>query len=127
MNHYFLFAAILSVLVGIVHSLLGELLVFRKLRGTGVVPINPAPPLQSRNIRILWATWHATTVFGLGFSAILFGAATGQVVLDEITSRAMVFSFLSGAALVLFATQGKHPGWAGLLAVALLVYLGSAA
>ena len=127
MQTYFFSAAIVSVLVGIVHSLLGGLLIFKKLRKTGLVPTEAAPPLQSRNIRILWATWHLASVFGLGFAAILFAAATGHAALDSITIAAMICAFVGGSALVLIATKGKHPGWVGLLAVAVLLYLGSTA
>jgi len=126
MQTYFFSAAAICVLVGIVHSLLGERLVFKKLRRHGIVPNEAAPPLQSRNIRILWATWHLASVFGLGFAAILFSAAEGKTSLDSFAISAIILAFLSGSALVFIATKGKHPGWIGLLAVAVLVYLGSA-
>ncbi len=127
MQIYFFSAGIVSVLVAVVHSLLGEFLIFKKLRGTGLVPTESAPPLQSRNIRILWATWHLASVFGLGFAAILFAAAADHTSLDLFTIDAMICAFAGGSVLVLIATKGKHPGWVGLLAVAVLVYLGSAA
>lgn len=127
MQTYFFSTAIISVLVAVVHSLLGELLIFKKLRRTGLVPTESAPPLQSRNIRILWATWHLASVFGLGFAAILFAAAAGHTPLDLITIDAMICAFVGGSVLVLIATKGKHPGWVGLLGVAVLVYLGNAA
>jgi len=126
MQIYFFSAAIVSVLVAIVHSLLGEILIFKKLRVRGIVPTEAFGPLQSRNIRILWATWHLASVFGLGFATILFAAATGHATLDSMTIYAIVSAFVGGSALVLFATQGRHPGWIGLLAVAILVYLGGA-
>lgn len=126
MEIYFLWAAIVSVLVGAVHSFLGELLIFRKLRKSGVVPTEAVPPVRSRNTRILWATWHLASVFGFGFAAILFAAATGQAVLHPTTIYAVIWSFFGGSMLVLFATKGKHPGWVGLILVAALVYLGNA-
>lgn len=125
MQTYFLSAAIVSVLVGIVHSVLGELLIFKKLRRLGLVPTEAAPPLQSRNIRILWATWHLASVFGLGFAIILYSAAAGRTLLDSVTIYALIGAFVGGSALVLVATKGKHPGWVGLFVVAVLVYLGS--
>lgn len=124
MNSYLLSAAIVALLVGIAHSAIGEWLIFRKVRSTGVVPIDAAPPLQSRNIRILWATWHLASVFGFAFAAILFAAATERIVLHPVIANAMIAAFAGGSALVLFATRGRHPGWIGLLAVAVLVYLG---
>lgn len=126
MQTYLLSAAVVAVLVGIVHSVLGEILIFKKLRGSGFVPTEAAPPLQSRNVRILWATWHLASLLGLGFAAVLFAAATGHATLDPLTMYAVIGAFMGGAALVLLATQGRHPGWIGLLAVAVLVYLGGA-
>lgn len=64
-------AAGLAVLTGIVHSALGELLIFRHLRNGTLVPTQDAPPLRSRNVRIIWATWHLASVFGWAFAAIL--------------------------------------------------------
>ncbi len=125
MQIHFFSAAILCVLVATVHSLLGELLIFRKLRTRGVVPTAAAAPLRSGNVRILWATWHLASVFGLGFAAILFAIAFGRVALDPIILHAVIWAFAGGSALVLLATRGRHPGWVGLLAVAILVYLGS--
>ena len=72
MQTYLLAAAVIAVVVGIVHSALGEFLIFRKLRSVGLVPTEPASPLQSRHIRILWATWHLASVFGFALAAILF-------------------------------------------------------
>lgn len=126
LNPYFLAAAIVATIVALVHSALGEWMVFRKLRSGGIVPTLAAPPLQSRNIRILWATWHLASVFGLAFAALLHGAAAGRIALDSISLYALVLGFIGGSALVLVATRGRHPGWIGLLAVAVLVYLGGA-
>ena len=64
-------AAVLSVVTGVVHSVLGEWLMFRHLRQGTLVPQLGAPPLRARNIRILWATWHLASVFGWAFAAIL--------------------------------------------------------
>lgn len=61
---YLATAAGLAVLIGIVHSFLGERLIFRKLRDGSFVPDREAPPLSARNVRILWATWHLASVFG---------------------------------------------------------------
>jgi hypothetical protein len=55
-------AAVIATVTGFVHSLLGERLIFRHLRASSLVPSLPAPPLQSRHVRILWATWHLASV-----------------------------------------------------------------
>lgn len=126
MQSYLFAAGIVAIVVGVVHSVLGELLIFRKLRIGALVPSQPAPPLESRNIRILWATWHVTSVFGFGLAAILLALAGRMPGSDSFAIRAIVLVFLGGAALVLVATRGRHPGWIGLLVVAALAHLGAA-
>jgi hypothetical protein len=46
-------AAAVAASAGRIHSIMGEVLVFAKLRLDGIVPISSAPPLQPGNIRIL--------------------------------------------------------------------------
>ncbi len=127
MHAYFLAAAIALILVGLVHSVFGEVLIFRGLRKAGLVPKEPAPPLQVRHIGILWATWHLASAFGFGFAYLMLSIAQGDTAPDPVIVKAMLFACLAGSMLVLVGTRGRHPGWIGLLAVAALVYLGSAA
>ena len=127
MQSYLYAAAVVAAIVGLVHSILGELLIFRKLRKGMIIPDQPAPPLELRSIRIIWATWHLASAFGFGFAAVLAFLASGDLVPDPHITWALVAAFAAGSALVLVATRGKHPGWVGLLVVAVLIYLGSAA
>lgn len=117
-------AAVLAVVTGIVHSVLGEILIFRHVRGDGVVPAMGAGPLRARNIRILWATWHLATVFGMALAGVLFALALrpgGSV--RGIAAAAAVFAYLGGGLLVLVGTRGRHPGWIALLLVAALAWI----
>lgn len=56
MNIYFLAAAVLLILIGLVHSILGEKLIFRRMRKGGFIPTNGGPALREPHVRILWAT-----------------------------------------------------------------------
>ncbi len=73
MNPYLLVAGLLKLVIGVVHSLLGERLVFSRLRGSGWLSQDPAGPLRKPHLRILWATWHAASVQGWGVTAVLIG------------------------------------------------------
>ena len=126
MNNYFLAAAVVAAIVGIVHLVVGEAMIFRKLRQGRLIPDQPAPPLQERNIRILWATWHLASAFGFGFAAILLTLSTARSDADPVMVGAIALAFVSSAMLVLVATKGRHPGWIGLLCVGVLTYLGGA-
>ena len=126
MIDYFLIAAILVVIVGIAHSILGELLIFRHLRKNRIIPTLAVPPLRERHVRILWAGWHIVTVFGFGFGVVLLWLSKSTVHGDfeRLIKEVIIYSMLAGSFLVLWATNGKHPGWVGLAAVALLTWLG---
>ncbi|MEO8189552.1 MAG: hypothetical protein ABI682_04360 [Acidobacteriota bacterium] len=126
MNLYFAFAAILALLVGLAHSLLGERMIFRHLRRGSLVPTEGGTLLSERQVRILWASWHVLTVFGWGMAAILVwlsfhSSASGSTAPLE---QAIAVSMLIGSLLVFVGTRAKHPGWVGLLGVAALVWFG---
>lgn len=114
-------AAALAVLTGVAHSVLGELLIFRHFRRGTLVPAESLPPLKSRNIRILWATWHLATVFGWAFAFVLARVAFyPEIPITESLAIAATAAYGGGALLVLVGTRGRHPGWIALGAVALL-------
>lgn len=126
MNWYFVIAAALAFLVGLVHSVLGERLIFRRLRQDGFVPTNGGKLLGERHVRILWASWHVLTVFGWCIASILLwlslpSSSTSSAWFIE---QAVIIAMLVGSALVFIGTKARHPGWAGLLAVAVFVWLG---
>jgi hypothetical protein len=124
MTNYILIASMLVVIVGIVHSVLGEFLIFRHLRKNGIVPTLAAPPLRERHIRILWASWHIVTVFGFGVALLWLSQSAQDGAFEPFIKEVIIYSMLASSLLVLLATSGKHPGWIGLAAVALLTWLG---
>jgi hypothetical protein len=125
MQTLLLAAGILALVVGTVHSVLGEVLIFGRMRARGIVPTVGAPLLRERHVRILWASWHIVTVFGYAFGAVLLRLAfpAGHETFQLFVENAIIFSMLASAFLVLFATKGLHPGWLGLLGVAVLTWL----
>lgn len=126
MNIYLATAAVLAFLVGLVHSVLGERLIFGRLRQGRLVPTNGGSLLQERHVRILWASWHVLTVFGWCIAAVLLWLSlpSSNPSSALFIEQAIVFSMLAGSALVLLGTRARHPGWVGLLAVAAFVWLG---
>lgn len=122
----FAVAGLLALVTGLVHSILGEVMIFRPLRNGSLISATSPAPLAKRTIGILWATWHLVTVFGWAFAGILLQLAfapqaastTGLVV------TAIVFANVGGGLLVLVGTKGRHPGWIALLAVAAFAWFG---
>ena len=125
MNLFLLTASILAILIGVVHSVLGEKLIFSRLRSAGIVPTEAPLPLKERNIRKIWATWHIVSLFGFGIAFLLYLLAIPSTNI-EITWRikmAIALPMFLSAMLVLWATKGRHPGWTGLLTVSIFVFL----
>ena len=118
-------AAVLAIATGIVHSLLGERLIFRHLRRSSLVPSLPAPPLQARNVRILWATWHLASVFAWALAGLLWQLARepGAALSARLVLSASAAAFVLGSLLVLVSTRGRHPGWVALGAVGVLSWV----
>ena len=126
-NHMYVAGAVLLALVGLIHSVLGEMLIFSRMRTKGMVPTNGGSVLRERHVRILWATWHVVTVLAFLVAATILNLRTTHPGgLAETWMAAIVIAALVGSsALVLVGTRGRHPGWAGLLAVAVLVGMGT--
>lgn len=127
MNAYFIAAAALASIVGLVHSVFGEIMIFRRMRKSGrIIPTDGGAILSGPNVRILWASWHVLTVFGWAMAAILVELAkpTARGSGNDVVEQAIMVSMLVGSVLVLIATKARHPGWVGLLGVAVLVWIG---
>ncbi|MDO6428258.1 hypothetical protein Q4489_14655 [Thalassotalea sp. 1_MG-2023] len=119
-------AGVFAILLGVIHSILGELLIFKKLRHKTVVPTQGGSLLAARQLRILWASWHLVTLFGWSLGAILwtiaFASSSHVDVIGMITYNIAAI-MLCSALLVLFATKGKHPGWVVLTLISVLTLL----
>lgn len=109
------------VLTVIVHSVLGERLIFQHLRASKP----EITGLNARRVGILWATWHGLSVFGVGFSAVLFqlAASSSTFSLQSVVVVAIIASMLVTSSFVFVGTRAKHPGWIALLTVAVLLLM----
>jgi hypothetical protein len=124
MNTALVLAAAGLALVGVAHSVLGELLMFRTLRTQGVVPTRGCPALREWQVRILWGTWHLASILGWALSALLWrlGTEPGDPGLGAWVADVAVLAMVTSGLLVFYATQGRHPAWFALLAIAALVW-----
>lgn len=125
MNMSWFSAGCLAILICLVHSVLGERLIFRRMRAGEIIPVHGQPLLLERHVRILWASWHIVSIFGLAIAAILFSLAAAEAPADRDGHLRLIIAAASGGsgALVLIATKARHPGWIGLFAIAALVAL----
>ncbi|MEM7133810.1 MAG: hypothetical protein AAF702_46370 [Chloroflexota bacterium] len=125
MQSYLFTAAILAVSVGLIHSILGEVLIFSRMGDGTFVPAVGRPLLRERHVRILWATWHIVTIFGWALATILLRLTWpgSELALQSFVKNTVGIGMLISSLLVLYATKGMHPGWIGLLGVAGLCWL----
>ncbi|MFN3955098.1 MAG: hypothetical protein ACK4LQ_11640 [Pararhodobacter sp.] len=120
MHLFYMLASAVLVFTAFAHSVIGEMMIFRKVSGGKIIPVKSAPPLQGRNIRILWATWHIVSVFGLVFALVLFRIGRGEPIHASWLAGTIAIACLAAGFLVLVATRGRHPGWISLSLAAAL-------
>ncbi|HEY8881197.1 MAG TPA: hypothetical protein VIN03_26765 [Roseateles sp.] len=125
MNAWLVGAAALVFVIGLVHSWLGERLVFKHLRTGGLVPNGGQPGLREYQTRILWASWHVVTALAWALAAVLLWLAQPAVqalsggAIETVAAMALAVS----GGLVLLSNRGRHPAWIALLAAAALVLM----
>ena len=112
---YLFLASLLTIVIGLVHSVFGERLIFRRWRRDAPLPV--------RHLRIVWASWHLVTLMGWGLAAVLWWMARqpAGALAGTPLAAAIATTMFASALTVCAATRGRHPGWIGLLVVGLLV------
>lgn len=123
MNVWYLTAAALLIVLGALHSLLGERLVIARLREHEPLP----ELLGSRRFmgQVLRLTWHITTVLMWAIAGLLiYWARTGNDSYPE--TAIVVITLLVSAVISAAIARGKHFSWWVLLAAAGLVWWGAA-
>ena len=126
MNAYLIAASCLLFIVGLVHSTIGEIRIFSKMRHKGwLVPTEGGVNISERQVRILWASWHISTVLAWGICIILWrlSFSSSDLATREFILNITLPSTLISSLVVLVGTNGKHPGWMGLLGVAILLWI----
>lgn len=122
MNRLLLAASVVSAALGIAHSVIGDLLIFKPLRQKQTENADALRILSRRRWDALWSTWHLLTIFGLGFAAVLFVLAGNSAAPLQDLRLPLAVTFLAGTVFWIYGTRGKHPAWIVLLILAALVW-----
>ena len=119
-----LIGTILLLIIGIIHSYLGEkYLLIRLFRRDDLPKLLGSDWFTKRVLRF---AWHLTTIAWLVFDAILYVLSNPSVnVQNEILIIIAVVFALSGAVSLLF-TRGKHLSWLFFFTIAAISYYGVA-
>jgi len=101
-------AAVLSFLLGVAHSILGErFILVRLFRRDNLPKLFGGTEFTTRTLRF---AWHVTTVAWWGIAAMLWLAASGSLTQSSALAVIGCTSLLSGL-LPLFFTRGRHLSW----------------
>jgi hypothetical protein len=131
MNAYFVFAALIAVILGIVHSYMGEkYLVSPILRSEHLSSVlSGSVSLKKVALRVCW---HFATIAMWGTAATLvFLSSLPLSRISLVVARIISLTFAAYTILV-FLTPGlrpihlrRHLAWAAFLAIAVLSWLGT--
>jgi hypothetical protein len=125
MDTYYAAAASLAFIVGLIHSVFGEIMIFRRVTELPLRSAAGAPILGRAHLRILRVTWHVTTFLGWGLGAMLLHLSTkaqaGETA--DLIVHATMAAFLASSILTLVGTRGRHPGWIALLGIVVILAL----
>ena len=101
-------AAVLSFLLGLAHSILGERYILTRLFKRDNLPrLFGGTEFTTRTLRF---AWHLTTVLWWGFASILWHAAAGSMSLAFVL-QVIGYTSIAGGLLPLIITRGKHLSW----------------
>ncbi len=119
-------AGLLAFSLGLVHSVLGEVLFFRHMERFQGFPLVPGGhDYWKRTLRM---TWHIPSILAWAFAWILidfaFLAQLGGG--ERFVVKTIALSQLLCAVLTLVGTKGKHPAWVAFLALAVLCWIAAA-
>ncbi len=109
-----LIAAVLTVLVGLAHSVLGEKYILMRLPEQG--------KFKARTLRF---AWHLTTIAWWGFGAMLVLAARGMLTPTN-TLFVLAATMVATAGTVLVASRGRHLAWPVFFAIAIISFWAAA-
>jgi hypothetical protein len=107
-------AAVLTLVLGLAHSVLGEkYILVRLFRRTDLPRLFGSPEFTVRTLRF---AWHITTVAWIGAAALLFHAGRGGL---DVRGMLQVIgaTFVASGLLPLWFTRGRHLSWLVLFAI----------
>lgn len=113
-----LIAGGLSLLLALVHSYLGERLIFARIVKGGLWTPTAIALLPARRWVTLRSTWHLVSLLGCGMGLMLVAMAVPQDNSYRTLEGVLCGTFAVCAAYWLLGTSGRHPAWIVMLVIA---------
>jgi len=123
MSGLLLAAGLVAIVTGVLHAVLGEILILRHLdRLDGLPPLLGSKELPKQTLRF---TWHLPSILAWAFAAILIRyARLAELGADDRFVVATIsVAFLVCAGIVLLINRGRHPGWTAFLGAGVLCWM----
>ena len=117
-------AGILSAVLGVLHSLLGERLLLGPIFRRGDLPkLLGSTDFARRTLRF---AWHLTTVLLLAIGAVITAFSLSPLEAQSAwVPRVLAITFAACSLLSLIGTRARHFSWWVFLAIAVLLWLGA--
>lgn len=113
-----LLAAVLTVCIGLSHSILGErYLLMRLFKRDNLPQLNGSVAFTKATLRF---AWHITSVAWFGFAALLAGIHFDAGLETRTVLYVTAAVFGASMLLSLIPSRGKHYSWVVFLAIAVL-------
>lgn len=125
MNTYLFSAGLLTALLAVAHSVIGEILIMIPLhkmqKAEGLPAVRGSVQRTKSTLRF---TWHVTGVLGLGISFILFYyAGFAELSVEQtLVLKALSLTFLASFIVSIIGSRAKHPAWAVFAIVSVLTW-----
>lgn len=123
MNTWLIIGAVLTVAIGVAHSVLGEKhILIRLFRRDNLPYLLGSDVFTKQTLRF---AWHLTTIAWWGFAALLVLYATRGSDAGVSTAASIIeIVFLASALVTLIATRGRHLAWVVFLGIAAAAWFG---
>jgi hypothetical protein len=122
MNMWFVFASAVTVLVGLIHSILGEKYIISPLQHLQNMPsIFGSDLLTKRTLRF---AWHLTTIAWFGLASLMLMLARNQELFPRMVVFVLFAIFATSFIVSLVVSRGRHFSWVMFLAISLFLLLG---
>jgi len=118
-----LVAGLLTIAVGLAHSVLGEKYILMRLMRRPELPkLFGDTTFTARTLRF---AWHLTTIAWWGFGAMLLLASRGLLSAGN-TLRMLAATMAATAVVILVSSRGRHLAWPVFLVIAIVAWWAAA-
>lgn len=113
-------AALLCLLIGLIHSCLGERFILIRLFRSGAIPhLFGSDHFTKQTLRF---AWHLTTIAWWGFAYLLLKASDAGSDFSTVVLNTTALVFLVSGAFSFGFTKGKHLSWVVFWGISAMAY-----